>query len=186
MAPLTDEQVVALALRNPINEALLEVLARLDLPACMLTAGCLFQTVWNHRCGRAAGWGVKDYDVIYFDEDLSWEAEDQVIRQVRQACHDLEANVEVRNQARVHLWYEGRFGSACPPLQAVTDGIDRYLINATCLGLDVGSGELYSTHGLDDLQAGMLRSNPLNHQPEWFARKASSYQARWPWLTIEP
>ena len=48
------------------------------------------------------------------------------------------------------------------------------------------SGELYSTHGLDDLQAGMLRSNPLNHQPEWFARKASSYQARWPWLTIEP
>lgn len=59
MTSLTNQRVVALAMENPINEALLELLAKFDLPACMLTAGCLFQAVWNHRSGRPAGWGVK-------------------------------------------------------------------------------------------------------------------------------
>ncbi|WPC03750.1 nucleotidyltransferase family protein [Pseudomonas benzenivorans] len=184
MTSLSNQRVVALAMEDPINAALLELMAQLDLPACMLTAGCLFQAVWNHRSGLPAGWGVKDYDVIYFDDDLSWEAEDRVIQRVRQACRGLEANVEVRNQARVHLWYEGKFGVGYPRLQAVTEGIDRYLIIATCLGLDVRSGELYSTHGLDDLQSGVLRINPLNHQPELFLRKVESYRERWPWLTV--
>lgn len=184
MSSLTDQRVVALAMENPINVALLELLAKLDLPSCMLTAGCLFQAVWNHRSGHPAGWGVKDYDVIYFDDDLTWEAEDRVIHRVRQACRGLEANVEVRNQARVHLWYEGKFGVGYPRLRAVTDGIDRYLVTATCLGLDVRNSALYSTHGLDDLQRGVLRINSINHQPEMFLRKAQSYRERWPWLTI--
>lgn len=68
------------ALANPANLALLDRLRGLDLPDCHLTAGCLYQTVWNRLSGREAGWGIKDYDVFYFDPDLSWEAEDRVIR----------------------------------------------------------------------------------------------------------
>lgn len=180
----TPEIITAIALENPINAALLRILGDLDLPDCMLTAGCLFQAVWNHQAGRALDWGVKDYDVIYFDPELSWEAEDRVISRVRQACGELADKVEVRNQARVHLWYEEKFGVAYSPLNKVTDGIDRYLVRSTCLGLDVCSGELYSTHGLDDLGNGLLCSNPLNHQPEMFRRKAESYRARWEWLSI--
>ncbi|MDU9390536.1 nucleotidyltransferase family protein [Pseudomonas sp. zfem002] len=185
MSVLTDEALVAMALKNPVNVELLRVLVELDLPQCMLTAGCLFQALWNLRSGREPDWGVKDYDVIYFDSDLSWEAEDRVIQRVHQACGALADKVEVRNQARVHLWYEGKFGVPYTPLLKVTDGIDRYLVRSTCLGLDVRSGELYSTWGLDDLQRGVLRSNPLNHQPRLFREKARKYQERWSWLTIE-
>ena len=181
---LSEQDIIDIALENPGNAALLAILKDLDLPQGMLVAGCLFQALWNRRSGRPPDWGVKDYDVAYFDEDLSWEAEDRVIQRVREACGELADKVEVRNQARVHLWYEARFGAPYAPLRKVTDGIDRYLVCSTCVGLDVRSETLYSTHGLDDLRAGVLRSNPLNHQPAMFLRKARSYQERWNWLTI--
>ena len=40
-----------------------------------LTAGALFQTVWNVLDGRDPGAGIRDYDLFYFDEDTSYEAE---------------------------------------------------------------------------------------------------------------
>jgi hypothetical protein len=184
MHMLTDDQVLAIIRENPVNRALLAVLPTMDIPHCMLTAGALFQTYWNHRAGLPAEWGIKDYDVAYFDADLSWEAENRVIAKVDQACSHLGVKVEVRNQARVHLWYEARFGGAYSPLKQVTDGIDRYLIRSTCLGVDVCTGALYSTHGLDDLQDDLLRMNELNARPSLFKAKAASYQERWPWLVL--
>jgi len=181
---LTNEQVLAIAKGNVINQQLLMILPTLEVPNCMLTAGCLFQTFWNYQAGQPAEWGIKDYDIAYFDEDLSWEAEDRVITRIRYACSHLDVNVEVRNQARVHLWYESKFGAAYPQLRKVTDGIDRYLINSTCLGVDVYTGRLYSTHGLDDLQNNLLRLNKLNPLPSLFSQKAASYRARWPWLKL--
>ncbi|HUB15598.1 MAG TPA: nucleotidyltransferase family protein, partial [Acetobacteraceae bacterium] len=100
---------------NPANVALLSRLPSLVLDQCYLTAGCLFQAVWNRSSGQAADWGIKDYDVFYFDEhDLSWEAEDAVIQRVAALSGDLGIRVETRNQARVHLWYEQRFGTSYP------------------------------------------------------------------------
>ncbi|WDY60620.1 nucleotidyltransferase family protein [Pseudomonas sp. PSKL.D1] len=184
MQTLNDDCVLAMALENSINRALFTLLPKLSIPQCMLTAGCLFQTVWNLRAGLAPEWGIKDYDVAYFDQDLSWEAEDEIITRVNHACAHLSVNVEVRNQARIYLWYEAKFGAAYPRLQRVTDGIDRYLISSTCLGVDVYTQALYATHGLDDLQHDQLRMNALNPQPELFRAKAASYRERWPWLTL--
>jgi hypothetical protein len=76
------------------------------------------------------------------------------------------------------------FGGAYPQLQSAKDGIDRYLIAGTCIGLDVVTGEVYAPNGLTDTEAGLLRINPNNPKPELFEQKAKRYQARWPWLTI--
>lgn len=185
MAGLTDRAFARLASADPANAALLARLPSLGLGQCFLTAGCLFQAVWNRRSGRPAGWGVKDYDVFYFDDrDPSWEAEDAVIRRVRLLAADLGVEVEVKNQARVHLWYEGRFGRGYPKLSSARDGIDRYLVACTCVGIDVATGELYAPDGLGDLESGVLRMNPMNARPNLFRRKAEAYRARWPWLTI--
>jgi hypothetical protein len=170
---------------NPVNAALLDRLPDLALPQGHLTAGCLFQTLWNLRSGRRPDQGIKDYDVFYFDDrDLSWEAEDAVIRRVSAVTADLAVAVEVRNQARVHLWYEARFGAPYPQLRSAREGIDRYLVACTCLGIDLASGALHATHGLDDMEAGILRPNPLTPQPSLFRAKAESYRDRWPWLRI--
>lgn len=184
---LSLQAFVDLALGNPVNAALLQRLAALGLPQCHLTAGCLFQPVWNQRSGRPVDWGIKDCDVFYFDDtDLSWAAEDRVIREVEALTADLGVEVEVKNQARVHLWYGERFQADCPPLQSARAGIDRFPVSCTCTGIEVATGEVYAPHGLGDLNEGLLRMNPNLPYPRMFLAKALSYQQRWPWLRIVP
>ena len=182
---MSPAELIDCAMANPANAALLERLPALGLPQCHLVAGCLFQAVWNAVSGQPPAAGVHDYDIFYFDgADLSWEAEDAVIRRIAALTADLGIMVEPRNQARVHLWYGERFGPGYPQLVSVNDAIDRYLVECTCIGIEVASGRLYAPYGLGDLARGLLRINPHNARPDLFVRKAESYRARWPWLTI--
>ncbi|WP_459744668.1 nucleotidyltransferase family protein [Pseudomonas sp. 3A(2025)] len=182
---LNSRQLLDIARTDPINVELIQRLPALGLNQCALVAGCLFQAVWNQQAQQPPGWGIKDYDVFYFDTDLSWEAEDAVIQAAKYLFKDLNAEIEIRNQARVHLWYGEHFGRPYPQLQSTRDGIDRYLIAGTCIGLELESGEVYAPYGLSDVEQGILRLNPLNPEQELFERKAQSYQARWPWLRLE-
>ncbi|NWH09033.1 MAG: nucleotidyltransferase family protein [Alphaproteobacteria bacterium] len=163
-------------------------MARLGLPDAWLVAGCLFQAVWNAQDGRDPAAGINDYDLFYFDAlDLSYEAEDAVIRRADGLFADLGAQVEIRNQARVHLWYPERFGADYLALTSSRDGIDRFLVAGTCIGVRPmadGRHEIYAPYGLGDIFEGLLRPNPANLNPVLFARKAESYRARWPWLRV--
>lgn len=181
---MTDEDLLAIAAQVPANARLLDVLPGLDLPQAHLAAGCLFQPVWNRRSGRAPGWGIKDFDVFYFDEDLSWEAEDAVIRQASALLGPLADRVEIRNQARVHLWYERRFGRAIAPLQSAREGIDRFLIPCTSIGIELKTRQVYAPNGLEEMSKGILRPNPHTGEFDLFLAKARDYRSRWPWLTI--
>ena len=170
---------------NPANRQLLDAIAELELPQCHLTAGCLFQTVWNVLSGRPPAENIKDYDVFYFeDSDLSWEAEDAVIRRVARIAERLGLPVEVKNQARVHLWYKSRFGAEYPQLFSARDGISRYLVRCTCVGIEVANGEVFAPDGFSDLEAGILRINSRLPRPELWQAKAEHYRVRWPWLVI--
>ena len=78
----------------------------LDLPDWLIMSGAVYQRVLNALTERAPDYGVRDYDLGYFDaSDISYEAEDAVIRRVATAFDEpLRSAVEVRNQARVHVW----------------------------------------------------------------------------------
>lgn len=90
--------------RNPVVTAILDRMAVVGLPDCWLAAGALFQTAWNVLCDRHPTAGIIDYDVNYFDgTDLSWEAENEAIAGVAQVFGDVDAVIQVRNEARVHL-----------------------------------------------------------------------------------
>ena len=155
----------------------------LDLPDAWLVAGCLFQTIWNLVSNKSPESGIKDYDIFYFDpSDLSSEAEEVVQRRVDDLFGDLGVVVEASNQARVHLWYEGHFGRAYPKLCSSKDGINRFLVPSTCVG--VNPHEVYAPYGLEQLYEGILSMNPLTPYRELFAAKAESYRQRWPWLKI--
>src|SRR6266576_3520919 len=96
------DRFISLALANPVNRAILERMPALGLADAWLVSGCLFQTVWNGLTARPLTYGIKDYDIFYFDPDLSELAEDCVIRRCADAFSGLPAEIEVRNQARVH------------------------------------------------------------------------------------
>jgi hypothetical protein len=177
------ERFLADILANRHNRAILERWSSLGLPDGWLVAGCLFQTVWNLRSGLAPEGGIKDYDIFYFDAaDTSDAAERQVQGHVNEVLADLGVTVEATNQARVHLWYEACYGHPYAALRNSREGIDRFLVPATCVG--VRPGELYAPNGLQPLYEGLLTMNPLTPHRELFLTKASSYLGRWPWLKI--
>lgn len=168
-------------LANRNNRVILDRWDALALPDSWLVAGCLFQTVWNLQAGRAPEADIKDYDLFYFDDsDLSEEGERRVQARVDEMLCDLRVPIEVSNQARVHTWYESYFGHPYQALQSAGDGIDRFLIPATCVG--VRPDAIYAPHGLQMLYDGILTMNSLTPHVELFRAKAASYRARWPWL----
>ncbi|WP_341921695.1 nucleotidyltransferase family protein [Polaromonas sp. YR568] len=174
------------ALRNPCNQALLDGLVDLHLPDAWLVGGCLFQTVWNLLDGRAPGAGIRDYDVFYFDtEDLSDRSEQAVNRQAQTLFSGLGVQLDVRNQARVHTWYAAYFGRPCPPLQNSCEGVDRFLVGSTSVGLrrEAGHIEVYAPYGLDDMYRGILSPNPRVDHGLLYENKVRDYQARWHWLS---
>ena len=61
---LTVKRLIKIAMANPLNAEIISRLPSLGLDQCMLTAGCLFQAVWNHQSHLPSAWGVKDYDVF--------------------------------------------------------------------------------------------------------------------------
>jgi hypothetical protein len=169
-----------------------EVLRRaeaLDLPDWYLAAGCLFQTVWNVLDGREPTHGIGDYDLIYHDaRDLTWDAEDVVIRRCAEAFADLDIEVEVRNQARVHLWYEDHFGVPCPPLRSSAEAVDRYAAHAcrVAVRLVAGRYEVYAPSGFDDLFGFVVRPNPLIAPQAVYETKTARWAQLWSRLEILP
>jgi hypothetical protein len=188
-AAQTAQRFIAGALANPYNRSILERLPALALPDAWLVAGCLFQSVWNQRSGRPPETGIKDYDLFYFDPaDLSEAGEQAVQRRAAALFADLPIEIEACNQARVHLWYPGWFGQPYAALASSREGIGRFLVACTCVGLSLGTDalpELHAPNGLEDLYAGRLRPNPACDHRALFEAKAASYQSRWPWLCIE-
>lgn len=179
----TPDRFVADALANPINAEILDRLTVLGIDQPWLVAGCLYQAVWNRLAGRPPSENVKDYDVFYWDEDTSWEAEDAVIRRGTALMSDLGVEVEFKNQRRVPLWFRDRFGADYPPVKQARDGIDRFQVECTCVGL-TPERELYAPYGLEDLYAGRLVANANTPNPPTAMTKMESYRARWPWLTV--
>lgn len=122
----------------------------------------MFQNVWNAIDGREPGWGIKDYDLFYFDDsDLSWEAENEVLHRADRLFADVPAIIEMRNEARVHLWYEEKFGVPAPPFSSARDAIAAFASTSCAVGISRAPGALkiYAPYGLEDMITMHLRPN---------------------------
>ncbi len=181
--------VTAAVREDPVCAAILERVPSLALPDVWLTGGAVFQNVWNALTGRPPGYGIKDYDIFYFDgADCSAAAEARVASEVRDVLADQAAAIEVCNQARVHHWYAEAFGVPVKPFTRATDAIDNFAAVACCVGItrDASGLRLYAPHGFADLFALHLRPNATTAPREVYDAKVATYRARWPSLTSEP
>ncbi|MBO0773225.1 MAG: nucleotidyltransferase family protein [Actinobacteria bacterium] len=188
-----DEQMAQFRAVLSRNETLIRVLgaaAGMALPGWYLVAGCLYQTVWNVVTGQPPEAGILDYDLAYFDaSDLSWDAEDGIIQAGRCVFGDVSAPVQIRNQARVHLWYEHKFGVACPPHSSTEAAIDTFEATTACLGVRTepdGRWRIYAPHGLGDVFNLVARPNPVLAPREVYQAKTTRWQRQWPSLTVLP
>jgi uncharacterized protein len=178
---------VSLALRNPANDSILSALDALRLADAWLVSGCLVQSAWNALTDRPISYGIDDYDVFYFDSDTSWDSEDRVIKRFDPIARELNVTIQVRNQARVHLWYQQKFGARYPPLACSTEGIDRFLTRNTKVGIrrDGGRDQVYAPDGFDDIARLLITPNrSANFSRERYLEKAARWMSLWPELTL--
>ena len=154
-------------------------------------SGAVYQSVWNAVTGRPVGYGRKDYDLGYFDPDTSWDAEDVVIKRVAAAFDEpFRSEVEVRNQARVHIWFPDRFGEPYQALSGTDEALGRFVAPAFAVGVRLEDDDTISIaapFGLEDVFSMTLRPNPDRPLARGWDKTVASARSRWPELTvIEP
>jgi uncharacterized protein len=179
-----EERLKDIVAASPRVIQVLKIARAAGLPDWRLVAGSIYGTVWNNLTGRDADHGIKDYDICYFDPDTSWEAEDAIIKAVAAITPtDLLPLVEVRNQARVHLWFGDKFGGDYPPLANTDEALTRYLCYSDAVAVRLEADNSLSVaapFGLGDIFSMIMRSNPRRAAPANRAAKVASVQARWP------
>ncbi len=169
----------------------LSVMRDLDLPDWRLFSGAVYQAVWNAQTGRATGYGIKDYDIGYFDPDTSWDAEDVVIKRVAAAFDEpVREQVEVRNQARVHIWFEGKFGEPYEALACTDEAPARFVAPAFAVGVRLEKDDTISVvapFGLEDVFDLIIRPNPERGLAKGWDRVIANARVRWPEVrVVEP
>jgi hypothetical protein len=184
-----ESRLEAILRAAPSLMQVMETARRLDLPDWLIVSGAIYQRVINHLTGRDPDYGIKDYDLAYHDAaDISYEAEDVVIRRVAAAFEPpLRDLVEVRNQARVHVWFEDKFGEPYAPLRCSGEALERFVSPLFAVGARLdpdGRMVIAAPFGLEDLFALRMRPNPIC-RTGGFERIAAGIGARWPELVIE-
>ena len=180
------QRLTAILRATPPLMRVLAVARHVRLPDWLLFSGAVYQPVLNHLTGRPRNHGIKDYDLAYFDaSDVSYEAEDTVIRRVKAAFDNpLRSMVEVRNQARVHLWFEAKFGEQYPPLSCSAEALERFTSTTFAVGVRLEPEDrlhIEAPFGLADLFALRLRPN-LAERRFTSTGPLRMCDARWPEL----
>ena len=156
--------------------------------------------MWNSLHGFELTRNIQDYDLAYFDStDLSEETEEKTIRKAQSELGDLGVTIDVKNEARVHLWYKKHFGNAIRPYRSIEDAISSWPTTATSIGVrydENGNLLVYAPFGLDDLLSMIVRPNMK--QAEYFLtedestsreiynQKAQKWVKAWPKLVVVP
>lgn len=184
---MTDEEIEIIIRKSPLLGPILQRWDRIRLNDCWLAAGSVAQTVWNRKFGLPPSLGITDVDLVYFDaDDLSSVSEQRQAERIRHIFDDLTVWFDVKNEARVHLWYEEKFGYPIAPYKSTKDAILTFPTRATAVGIrPSGDGlEVYAPFGLDDLAGGVVRANKTLISKAVFDAKVAKWIKTWPDLSI--
>ncbi len=95
--------------KNAVLSTIIKKAPKLGLKHYYIGGGCIAQTVWNYQNGMDLLYGISDVDLVYYDSsDFSYEAEDSVIKSGAVLFRQTPLPLDIKNQARTHLWYECR------------------------------------------------------------------------------
>ena len=189
MSETLEQRLEAIVRGSDSLMTVLRLTRDLDLPDWLIVSGAVYQKVWNHLTGRDPDYGIKDYDLAYHDaSDISYEAEDVHIK--RAAAHfpaPFDEQVEVRNQARVHLWFEDHFGEPYEPLHSSAEALGRFV--APCFGVGVRLKAddrltIAAPFGLEDLFSMTIRPNPNRPLARGWDKIVASARGRWPEVSV--
>lgn len=174
--------------KSQLISHVLQLAPQLALPNWYLGAGAVCQTVWNDLHGFPLEQGIKDCDLVYFDADTSAAAQDRVIEKGRALFAGLPVEVEMTNEARVHLWYQEAFGKEIAPYTSTEDAINSWPTTASSVGVRYEGQKfvVYAPYGLNDMMGLIIRPNMGLITREVYEQKAQRWQQAWPRLRAVP
>lgn len=189
--PLDQQQATLISMLQTNTELMtvLERASRLPIDSWYVGAGGIAQTVWNYYHQFPANHGIKDYDLVYFDPDTSAEAQERVILLANELYKDIHTEVEVCNQARVHLWYKDAFGTDIAANSCTEEGITTWPTTATAIGVRLNpdkSFTIYAPYGLHDVLGMIVKPNKVKVTEAIYLEKAHRWHTVWPKLTVKP
>lgn len=151
-------------------------------------AGSINQTVFNYLTNKEIDYGIKDYDIVYYDSDLTYEAEDKIIKDVELLLGDTKIEYDIKNEARVHLWYNKKYNSNRLPYSSCEDAIASWGATVTCIGIRLENDKLivYCPYGLNDLFSMTIRPVKRYFTQEQYEERAQRWKKKWDNLTILP
>lgn len=175
---------------EPVLMQVLIGLREIDLNDWFLVAGAIYNSVWNQLTDRPALHGIKDIDVFYFDDhDLSYAAEDAAIQQVSARLGDMPVPVELRNQARVHLWFEEKFNQPFTPLKSSGEMLERYASKTHAVAVRLEKDDrltIEAPFGLDDIFSFKIVPNHVLDNQKAHEEKGRRAMKNWPEVTLFP
>lgn len=182
------DRVIEIINKNKILIQVFDKMKNFNFESYYIGAGCITQSIWNELTNRPLHYGIGDIDIIYFDDqDLSYEAEDKVIRTGDQLFSEIPIKIDIKNQARVHVWYKDKFGIELEAFQSLEQAIDTWPTTATAFGVrkeHKGNWQVYAPFGFNDLFNMTVRANKRLITEGIFMSKAIKWKEKWPELNI--
>lgn len=153
-----------------------------------LAAGAINQTVFNYFHNNPLDKNIGDFDIVYYDENTSYEKEDEIIKDLEKTLQNLKVKLDIKNECRVPIWLKENYNREILPYKSVEDAISRWGTTVTCIGvrLENNNFKIYSPYGLDDLFSLTIRPVKIDFNEMDYMKKTEKWRAKWPKLTIIP
>lgn len=167
--------------RNSSLYEIIQDVSKLELLNYYVGGGAITQTVWNYLLDKPLSYGISDVDIVYYDTDLSSDKEIKIIKSVKSYFEDNEYDIDVANEARVHLWYEEAFGKDIVSYTSVEEAISTWPTTATSIGVRLEGNELivFAPYGMNDLFQLIVRPNKLMIDKDIYENKVRKWQQKW-------
>ena len=151
-----------------------------------LAAGCVNQTIFNYYHNYDLDYGIGDYDIVYYDEDTSYEKEDIIIKDLKERLKYLDLKFDIKNEKRVHIWYNEKYKTNRKEYESVEDAISKWGTTITCLGVRMENNKLIvcAPYGLNDLFNLILRPVKIDFTKEDYEKKATKWTSKWKLLKV--
>lgn len=164
----------------------LEIIPEMGLNDWYIAGGIVSQTVWNYYHKFNLNSHIKDIDLVYFDPNTSYVKEDEYIQKGNRLFAKLPIEVEIRNQARVHLWHKNENNKLKDAYKSTEEGIASWLTRVTCIGVRKTNKqlEIYAPYGLEDLFNLDVFPNKISNNKSAYYTKTNRWKKVWPKLTI--
>lgn len=109
-----------------------------------------------------------------------------MINLIRDKLDALNINLDIKNEARVHLWYEKKFHRKIKPYTSVEDAISKWGTTVTCIGVRMEHNKLlvYAPYGLNDLFGLILRPVKESFIKKDYEKKVVKWTNKWPLLKV--